>query len=636
VPSVIVDELHTHSAAGRVERSARLRWVGGEFRLSIEVPEGFQPVEDDATAYMLAALPLALYRGEDLYVDGSVSALTLRATERIQSIYASWDPAVRRCRVRVRAELPVCVAAQSHGCLFSRGVDSIYSALVHHERPLTHLVFCDTLMPQQEAPVREREVPIVEGMAKIIGLPLLRISTNLRDPAAQMIDYQDMHGAGVAFMAQSLSGGLGRIVVPSGLSYSVAGPLGSHPLLDPLFASEWLEFDHHGLELGRPGKVAEIAMRRPELLPYIKVCYDEDTVGNCGVCRKCLWTMMTLQAAGALHQASLFPDKIDLDALAAVRPSELLQRLWWMQAAASLGDSAEDDAVRETVMHVLRRSARPSVRERAAGTLAWLGGKGERLDLDWSASPSAIYRNHTNAAIAVLREGVTYPYGIEVATPQPTPAFSVGSLPADWQPPPEKDPELVGLVRLLDQAARRHRYAAGVIPPYQGAARVAELGALLAESGEGRIPVWITAEGLLYTDSYEPRPPRLDVCVAMRWMLAPERWRDLASAEVRRTEVLRRTVDVVSALRRPRDRGFSCRVGPVGYLHADPADGRLPLFSWSHPINGDQLLGTSRDMGEKFGYGDETLVGFLEDAAPTSGTLLVSTPLIRWASRFGQ
>jgi hypothetical protein len=634
---VIVDELHARSTDGRVESSARLRWVGGEFRLKIEVPEGFQPAEGDATAHMLAALPLALYRGEDLYVDGSVSALTLRQTERIQSIYASWDPAVRRCLVRARAELPVRVPAQSHGCLLSRGVDSIYSALVPHDRPLTHLIFCDTLMPLQEASARQHELAIVEELAKLIGLPLLRISTNLRDPAAQMIDYLDMHGAGVAFMAQSLSGGLGRVVIPSGLSYSVAAPLGSHPLLDPLFGSEWLELDHHGLELGRPGKAARIAALRPDLLPYIKVCYAENTVGNCGVCRKCLWTMISLQAAGALGQASLFPDEIDLDALRAVRPTELVQRLWWMQAAESLGDSAEDRAVHKAISHALRRCARPSLRERASGTLAWLKGQRERADLSWSASPSAMYRNHTNAAIAVLRKGVSSPYGIEAATPQPMPAFSVGPLPADWQPPPEPDSTLLGLMRLLDPASRRHRYAAGAIPPYPGAARVAELGALLLEPEEGRIPVWITAEGLLYTDAYKPTPRALDARVALRWVLAPERWRELASLHARTTETLRRTVDVASALRHRRDRlGALSPVEAVGYLHPDPGEGRLPLFSWLHPVNGDQLLGTSEDMGGKLGYCAASLIGFLQDAAPTSGTLLGTTPTIPWASRFGQ
>ncbi len=633
---MIVDELHTRSIAGRVERSARLRWVGGEFRLRIEVPEGFQARGSDATSYMLAALPLALYRGEDLYVDAPVSALTLRATERIQSIYASWDPAVRRCRVRVRDELPLRAAEHGHGCLFSRGVDSIYSALVPHGRPLTHLIFCDTLAPCQQESVRKREAAIVEEMAKFIGLPVLRISTNLRDPGAQLIDYQDMHGAGIAFMAQSLSGGLGRVVVPSGLTYSVAGPAGSHPLLDPLFGSEWLELDHHGLELGRPGKVAQIAALRPELLRQIKVCYSEDTAGNCGRCRKCLWTMMSLQAAGALTQASLFPDRIDLDALSEVRLSELLQRLYWMQAAESLGDSEEDRAVREVVMHVLRRSARPSVRERASATLAWMKGQREWPGSSRSPSPSGVFRNHTNSAIAVLREGVSYPYGIESATPQPAPAFSVGSLAADWQPPPEQDHTLVGLVRLLDPLARRHRYAAGTIPPYPGAARVEELGALLAESGEGRIPVWITQEGLLHTDSYRPMPPKLDARVLLRWVLAPQRWRDLLTFDARITETLRRAVDGLQAMHRGPDRDILPVGEPVGYLYTSPTTGRLQLLSWMHPVNGDQLLGTREDMGGRLGYSAATTIGFLQAAAPTSGTLAASTPLIPWASRFGR
>jgi|HubBroStandDraft_3_1064219.scaffolds.fasta_scaffold14032_2 hypothetical protein len=642
VRCVIVDDLQARSFGGRVERSARLRWVGGEFRLTIDVPEGFQAAGEDATAHMLAALPLALYRGEDLYVDGSVSPLTLRHTERIQSIYAAWDPAVRRCRVRVRGETPMRASAQGHGCLLSRGVDSIYSALYSHDRPLTHLIFCDTLTPCQDTAVREQEVRIVEEMAGIIGLPLLRISTNLRDPDAQMIDYQDMHGAGIAFMAQSLSGGLGRVVVPSGLTYSVAGAAGSHPLLDPLFASEWLELDHHGLELGRPGKIAQIVALRPELLPYIKVCYSEDIADNCGVCRKCLWTMVALQSAGALERASLFPDKIDLHALAEVRLSELLQRLYWMQAAESLGDSEQDRAVREAVMHVLRRSARPSVRERARGTLAWIKGQRERPDLAWSTSSSAQFRNNTNSALALLRKGVSYPYGIEVATPQVTPAFSVGAVPADWQPPPESDATLVGLLRLLDPRERRHRYAAGTIPPYTGVARVGELGALLAAPGEERIAVWITRDGRLGSDSYEPSPPELEARIAIRWVLAPARWRDLAPLRVRAGEIFRRTLDVLSALRRgrdrrrARDRDLPSQGEPVGYLHAAPADGRLPLFSWLHPVNGDQLLGTSEEKGVQLGYCTPTLVGFLQGSAPASGTLADSTPFIAWASRFGR
>ena len=57
---MIVDRLEQRETGDRVERSARLRWVGGEFRLRVEVPADFAAPEGDATAYVAAALPLAL------------------------------------------------------------------------------------------------------------------------------------------------------------------------------------------------------------------------------------------------------------------------------------------------------------------------------------------------------------------------------------------------------------------------------------------------------------------------------------------------------------------------------------------------------------------------------------------------
>lgn len=633
---MIIDELRTRATDGRVERSASLRWIGGEFRLKVEVPAGFQPPDDDATGYMLAALPLAMYRGEDLYVDGAVSPLVLRQTERIQSIYAAWDPAARRCRVRAGAELPVRVPVQGHGCLFSRGVDSMYSAIATDAKPLTHLIFCDTLAPRQDEQVRAQEWRLVNEASRIVGLPVLRISTNLRDPGAQLIDYQDMHGAGIAFMAHSLGGGLGRVVVPSGLTYSVAGPAGSHPLLDPLFGSEWLAFDHHGLDLGRPGKVAHIAAHRSELLGQIKVCFAEDTAGNCGRCRKCLWTMIALQAAGALGQASLFPDEIDLQALAAQRIPDLPLRLFWMQAAEALGDSPADRAVREAVGRALRRSARPSPAERVRTVLSWAKGEREWPNPSWSVSPTAQFRNHTNSAIAALRSGTHYGYGIEAATPQPVPAWSLGPPQPGWHSPPDPAPALAGVVRLLDRPHRRHRYSAGTIPAYAGAERVSELGALVREPADGLISVWITPEGQLATDRYEPGSSELDMRVCLRWVLAPVRWRELVSLQVCAREIVIRTSDALRAVRRSARPMLSRPPAPAGYLHPRAADERLPLYSSLHPVNGDQLLSTRESEAGTLGYCAPMLLGFLEAAAPVSGRLGGSSPTIPWASRFGQ
>jgi hypothetical protein len=633
--SVIVDELQNRVNEGRVERSARLRWVGGEFRLSIEVPEGFQPPDEDATAFMLVALPLALYRGEDLQIDGAVSPQTLRQTERIQAIYAAWDPAVRRCRVRVAAEMPVRPTASEHGCLISRGVDSMYSATAADSAPLTQLVFCDTLEPIQDGRTRAEERRLVAAVAEIIGLPVLRISTNLRESGAQLIDYQDMHGAGIAFMANSLSGRLGRVVVPADLTYSVVGPSGLHPLLTPLLGSECLTLDYRGLELGRPGKVAQLAATRPELLPYLKVCYTENTVANCGRCRKCLMTMISLQAAGALKLASLFPSEIDIAALRKLRIEDLPLRLLFMETAERLGDSAEDRRVREGVHHVLRRSALPTPAERMRGALAWMRGEREHADLAWSASPAAFYRNSTNVAVAVLRKGKPFSYGIVAATAQPVPPWSIGPLEPDWAPPPHPPDAYVGLLRLLDRRGRRHIYAAGTIPPLVGVERVAELGALLREPSDGRVPVWLS-DGRLCTDRYEPSPPDLAPRTLARWLLGPARWSGLASPRLRLAEMVKRAIDIGTALRGGGERGARSDGKVAGYLSAIGDNRRPALFSAIHPVTGDQLLSTDERESSDLGYNAPVLLGFLEALAPASGTLAISRPPIPWASRCGQ
>jgi hypothetical protein len=426
------------------------------------------------------------------------------------------------------------------------------------------------------------------------------------------------------------------MVVPSGQTYATALPAGSHPLLDPLFSSEWLTFDHHGLELGRSGKVADLLARHPELLSYLKVCYTESHTGNCGRCRKCLWTMIALQAAGGLQRASLFPDAIDVDAISHLRIPDLLQRLFWMQTAESLGDTTEERRVRDAVRHALRRSARPSLTERIRGVLAWMRSESARPASYWSTSPSAQLRNQTNVALAALRVGVPYPYGIESATPQPVPAWSVGRLEPGWAPPLDSAPSLVGLLRLLDRRGRRHLYAVGVVPPLAGVERIGELGALLRHAEKGSVPVWVDADGRLRTNRYSPRPIDLSPRVLVRWSLAPVRWSDLGSWASRLTEVARRTLDAFAALRGGRTCAWASAGAPVGHLFSEDGDRRLPLFSTVHPVTGDQLLSTEDQESADLGYNDPVLLGYLQASAPTSGTLGVMCPFIPWASRFGQ
>jgi hypothetical protein len=115
------------------------------------------------------------------------------------------------------------------------------------------------------------------------------------------------------------------MVIPSSAAQATVVASGTSPLLDPMFSTEDLVV-HHDVPASRPDKVAWLARERPELLPYLKVCFHEDRRDNCGRCPKCVLTMLSLEAAGALPLATGFPPELDPEAIAAAAPRGLQPR----------------------------------------------------------------------------------------------------------------------------------------------------------------------------------------------------------------------------------------------------------------------------------------------------------------------
>lgn len=318
---MIIDELQSQQHDGRATSSARLSWAGGEFRLDVTVPAAFAPGRPDASPFLCASMLLAMRLGEDVEVRGPVSARLLERAPRIVDLYARWDPRLVRSRIRATDELEPAPRAAGIGCFLSRGVDSMYSAASPRGLPdeLTQLVFCDRLEPIHSAGVRAEEVRLAGEAAELLGIPLVVIETNIRELTDPIVrDWADMAGAGLAFLGTSMSGGLGHIIIPSSDGPGTLGPSGTSPLLDPLFSTAEVDVEHDTPGT-RPAKVAWLAAERPDLLPYLKVCFNEDRPDNCGRCSKCLLTMLALEATGLRDQATAFPPEIDREALAAVR-----------------------------------------------------------------------------------------------------------------------------------------------------------------------------------------------------------------------------------------------------------------------------------------------------------------------------
>jgi hypothetical protein len=414
---MLIDDFQVDETGERSERSARVRWRDGEFRLRIVVPAEFAAPVDDAAPFLASTLLQAMRRGEDLEIKAQVSRALLEKCDHIRRIYCAWDPSLRPCDVRVAGSVTAGERPPGRACFFSRGVDSMFSpGTTPGDGPLTHLVYCEGHDPIMDAQVREQDHQLAREAANRIGLPLLTAFTNIRTMADPVVDWADLFGAGLSSVAHCLGGGVGSVVISSSADYVSQGPCGSNPLLDPLFSTERVRVVHGTIEYSRVQKVAALAAQRPDLLPYLKVCGRVNRVDNCGRCMKCLWTMVCLEAAGALPAAKSFPDRIPLELVRQLRLPYYPLQIGWMQALQALPAADRMRDLRGAIEECLYRSARPALRERGRAAIDWLRGRLRRAEAGGSKPEIRFYREQTDLAVSLLRRGKPYELGRGAAT----------------------------------------------------------------------------------------------------------------------------------------------------------------------------------------------------------------------------
>jgi hypothetical protein len=209
----------------------------------------------------------------------------------------------------------------AQGRFFSLGVDSFYTLLRHEKEipgreKITHLIY----MMGYAVPLKEysdgRERPVIENVqeaARIWGKKAICGRTNLRD-CFSLNPSRQYHGSAMAATASSLSGGMGKVLIPASATWLRLIPWGSHPLIDPLWSSDGLEIIHDGANANRAQKVADTIIHYPEALRLLRVCINKrGGSGNCGFCIKCIRTMTTLGIAAVLQSCGSFPPQLPRD-----------------------------------------------------------------------------------------------------------------------------------------------------------------------------------------------------------------------------------------------------------------------------------------------------------------------------------
>lgn len=573
---MIVDAIGAEAREdGRVARTATVQFADGEvWHADVVVPARYAtPESDDATAVLPLTLLLAMRLGEDLEIRGRVDAALLGRLEYLQAFYLACDsdrlsPIELTCAGSI--SIPGAPAARTASCL-SRGVDSLYQAARRRSAhgPIDELLFIDRFEPVHDDTVRAAEIALAHQAAAVIGLPLVVVEAPLRGPPDRLFDWEDAVGAGLAWVAHALCGGLGRLVIPSSDSIATLGPAGVGPALDPLFSSQRMWVEPGDVSETRFGKVRWLAANTPALLPLIKVCYAENRADNCGQCGKCLHTMACLRAAGVLEQATAFPP-LDLEVFAALR-HQLISVLFEIDAVRAAAERAGDSGLAAAASESLRLSA-AALQPRRPG-------------------PAPSFRaRHNQAILALVR---------------------------DLRTAPE-----LGLVRAIDLRARRHVHGAGWRP---AGTITAELGALLPPGAGAEVGLWVLGDGRIATAAVTPAGARGGAVRRIRHVVAA-----LVGRDPRRTRRLaRRVVDLAVAPLGPAapDPGAT----PDGYLRADRGPSRIALWVGEHPATGDQYSAASAEEVLAAGYAMPRLLGYLEASAPLTGQLgSHATPLIPW------
>ncbi len=264
----------------------------------------------------------SMARGEDIYVEGPVSErLYHNVSGPYQDLLKIMIPSLERINI-FSGDL-VRNKARGDGVAtgFSAGVDSFsvvadyYFSDVPSSFKLTHLVF-NNVGSHGPAGERlfERRFNHVELIADRIGLPLVKINSNLDDFYDESLSFERTHTSRNASVALLLQGGLGRFLYASAFSYPdikvVPGAKMGHSdaMALPLISTDTLDLISAGGERSRVGKTIQLA-DFPVTYDALDVCVREDSDRNCSVCDKCMRTLLTLDMAGLINK---YEDSFDL------------------------------------------------------------------------------------------------------------------------------------------------------------------------------------------------------------------------------------------------------------------------------------------------------------------------------------
>jgi 8-oxo-dGTP pyrophosphatase MutT (NUDIX family) len=326
-----------------VQRIADLRREPGELSFEARLGGG-EPrriwlrseteVTPSADAALAACLMPAMRSGGRLEIDEPISPRLLDNQREYQAIQRAWSFAWKYGEEpleEVEVEAPPRSQSPSSpsgrvAAFFSGGVDSFATILANPD--VTDLIFIrgvDILprLAHQDGLAGRVETRLREA-AEELGMPLHVVETNVRDLSDPLIRWECYFSNPLLAVSHFFAPLFDRVLITGDTDHETQPPIGTSLLIDHLWSSEGLEVVDFGGRLNREQRIQLIA-EHPVVRRTLRTCWENpDGAYNCGRCRKCMLTMISLEAIGARQGVETFPAELDVGRLAEL---ELNQRI---------------------------------------------------------------------------------------------------------------------------------------------------------------------------------------------------------------------------------------------------------------------------------------------------------------------
>lgn len=288
---MIISEISSRKIENQIEMSALI----DGYRLWYRFPDHFS-LSLSAEPFLAASFFVASLSGGTLEVKDSKAASPrlLGNFKRLQCIFGTWRSDLKPFTVNVQAEEPH--AANEMVCsFFSGGVDGLYT-LVSNESEVTHLVYINGFDFHVSSEEFASNVQRLKDLTTPFGKEIIPVETNFYDfDKLHGVGRHWSHGACLASVALMLKPA--KCIVPTSFTYRDLRPWGTHPLTDNLWSTEITEIVHDSAELDRSKKIQKIAERSQAVLDNLVVCWKYPDK-NCGMCLKCISTLISLKILG--------------------------------------------------------------------------------------------------------------------------------------------------------------------------------------------------------------------------------------------------------------------------------------------------------------------------------------------------